>query len=124
MTATPAQEQVRDLGWGWWLVVLVGVLSIVAGLIIVTKPSSSLATLAVIAGVFLLVDGILELIASFTRSTDNRGLVALLGVLTAVIGVLLIYGTLAILVGIGFILNGVGLIGLGWGIREVRRAAA
>ena len=61
MTATPAQEQVRDLTWGWWLVVVVGVLSIVAGVIIVAKPSSSLATLAVIAGIFLLLDGILEL---------------------------------------------------------------
>jgi len=44
---------VRDITWGWWLFVLVGVLSIVAGVIILFKPSSSLATLAVIAGIFL-----------------------------------------------------------------------
>jgi len=90
MTGTPAQAQLRDITWGWWLVVLVGVLSIVAGVIILFEPGSSLATLAVIAGIFLLLDGILELVASFMRSTTNRGLVALLGVLTAVIGVLLI----------------------------------
>ena len=53
MTGTPAQAQLRDITWGWWLVVLVGVLSIVAGVIILFKPSSSLATLAVIAGIFL-----------------------------------------------------------------------
>jgi len=86
----PEQAQLRDITWCWWLVVLVGVLSIVAGVIILFEPGSSLATLAVIAGIFLLLDGILELVASFMRSTTNRGLVALLGVLTAVIGVLLI----------------------------------
>ena len=39
---------------------LVGLLSVVAGVIILVKPGDSLATLAVIAGIFLLADGILE----------------------------------------------------------------
>jgi uncharacterized membrane protein HdeD (DUF308 family) len=108
-----SEAQLRDITWGWWLVVLVGVLSIVAGVIILAKPSSSLATLAVIAGIFLLLDGILELIAAFMRSTTNRGLVALLGVLTAVIGVLLIrhpvggVTAVALLIGIWLIAMGV-----------------
>ena len=50
---TSAQGQLRNATWGWWLFVLVGVLSVVAGVIILFKPSSSLATLAVIAGIFL-----------------------------------------------------------------------
>jgi hypothetical protein len=87
------QEQLRTITWGWWLIVLVGVLSILAGVIVLAEPGNSLATLAVIAGIYLLLDGILELIASFMRSTENRGLMALLGVLTAVIGVLLIRET-------------------------------
>jgi uncharacterized membrane protein HdeD (DUF308 family) len=113
MTVTPAQAQQRDITWGWWLVVLVGVLSIVAGAIILAKPSSSLATLAVIAGIFLLLDGILELVASFMRSTENRGLMALLGVLTAIVGVLLIrhpiggVTAVALLIGIWLIAMGV-----------------
>ena len=48
---------------------LVGLLSIVAGVIILFKPSDSLSTLAVIAGIFLLVDGILELIDSVHAGT-------------------------------------------------------
>ena len=47
---------------GWWLLLLVGALSVVAGVILLFKPSDSLATLAVIAGIFLLLDGILELV--------------------------------------------------------------
>ena len=110
---TSAQGQLRNATWGWWLFVVVGVLSVVAGVIILFKPSSSLATLAVIAGIFLLVDGIIELIAAFMSSTENRGLVALLGVLTAVIGVLLIrhpiggVTAIALLIGIWLIAIGV-----------------
>ena len=113
MTGTPSQQQASSVTWGWWLVVLVGALSILAGAIILAKPSSSLATLAVIAGIFLLVDGILELVASFMSGTENRGLVALLGVLTAIIGVLLIrhpiggVTAVALLIGIWLIAMGV-----------------
>src|SRR4051812_29435998 len=69
-------------GWtsGWWLLLLVGTLSVIAGVIILFKPSDSLATLAVIAGIFVLVDGLVELIASFSRQTQSRGFVAVLGV--------------------------------------------
>jgi uncharacterized membrane protein HdeD (DUF308 family) len=75
---------------GWWLLLLVGVLSIAVGVTILIKPGNSLATLAVIAGIFLLVDGILELVASLIHGTQNRGMVALLGVLSVIVGVLLI----------------------------------
>jgi uncharacterized membrane protein HdeD (DUF308 family) len=107
------QEEVKELTWGWWLVLLVGLLSVVAGVVILFKPGDSLATLAVIAGIFLLVDGILELASSFMRSTLNRGLVALLGVLTAVVGVLLIrhpiggVAAVALLIGLWLIAVGV-----------------
>lgn len=80
----------RNLTWGWWLVVAVGILSVIVGVIFVFKPGNSIATLAVIAGIFLLVDGILELVSSFLRSTPDRGMVAVLGVLSAIVGVLLI----------------------------------
>jgi uncharacterized membrane protein HdeD (DUF308 family) len=108
------QAEVRnEVTWGWWLLVLVGLLSIVAGVIILFKPSDSLATLAVIAGIFLLVDGILELAHSFMHGTENRGLVALLGVLTAIVGVLLIrhpiggVAAVALLIGLWLIAIGV-----------------
>ncbi|HET6999408.1 MAG TPA: HdeD family acid-resistance protein [Solirubrobacterales bacterium] len=98
---------------GRWLLLIAGVLSVVAGVIILFKPSESLATLAVIAGIFLLLDGILELADSFMRSTPNRGLVALIGVLSAIAGVLLIrhpiggVAAVALLIGIWLIAVGV-----------------
>jgi uncharacterized membrane protein HdeD (DUF308 family) len=104
---------IGQLTWGWWLLILTGVLSIAAGVIILFKPGSSLATLAVIAGIFLLVDGILELVDSFSRETPNRGMVALFGVITAIVGVLLIrhpvggVTAIALLIGIWLIAAGV-----------------
>jgi len=107
------EAEAKQLTWGWWLVALVGLLSIVAGVIIVVKPGDSLATLAVIAGIFLLLDGILELAESFMRTTRNRGVVALFGAITAIVGVLLIrhpvggVTAVALLIGLWLIVIGV-----------------
>ena len=122
MTETVSEAEAQEVTWGWWLLLLVGVLSIVAGVIILLKPSNSLATLAVIAGIFLLLDGILELVSSFMRSTRNRGLVALLGVLSAIVGVLLIRhpigGVTAVALLIGIWLIAVGVIRLATAFEE------
>lgn len=113
MTDSAYEIEAKEVTWGWWVLLLIGVLSIVAGVIILFKPSESLATLAVIAGIFLLLDGILELVESFFRGTPNRGLVALIGVLSAIVGVLLIrhpvggITAVALLIGIWMIAVGV-----------------
>lgn len=83
-------EVLRDISGLWWVTLTLGVLSIIAGIIVLAKPSNSLATIAVITGIFVLVDGIVALLASISKSTENRGLTALSGVLDLVIGVLLI----------------------------------
>ena len=113
MTDHISGAEAKQYRGGWWLLLIVGVLSVVAGVIILFKPSESLPTLAVIAGIFLLLDGILELVDSFMRSTPNRGLVALIGVLSAIVGVLLIrhpiggVAAVALLIGIWLIAVGV-----------------
>lgn len=113
MDATSYQAEIKELTWGWWLLLLVGLLSVVAGVVILIKPGDSLATLAVIAGIFLLADGVLELISSFMRGTRNRALVAIFGVVSAVVGVLLIrhpiggVAAVALLIGIWLIVAGV-----------------
>jgi uncharacterized membrane protein HdeD (DUF308 family) len=92
---------------------LVGILSVVAGIVLVFKPSNSLATLAVIFGIFLLIDGIGELIASLAGAVENRTLAAILGVLAVIVGIALIrhpfHGVTAIglLIGIWLVAAGV-----------------
>jgi uncharacterized membrane protein HdeD (DUF308 family) len=111
---TPLDSQeLRILTTGWWLAVLIGALSLVAGIIVILKPSNSLNTLAVVTGIFILVDGIIELIAAVSSDTQNRGLLAVVGALSVIAGVLLIRHPLggvkavALLLGIWLIASGV-----------------
>jgi uncharacterized membrane protein HdeD (DUF308 family) len=106
-------EERRALSWGWWLALIIGALSVVAGVIVVLKPSDSLTTLAVVTGIFILVDGILELVGAVLEDTQNRGLMAVIGTLSVIAGVLLIRHPLggvkavALLLGIWLIAAGV-----------------
>jgi uncharacterized membrane protein HdeD (DUF308 family) len=100
-------------GWARWLLMFLGALCVAAGVIVLAKPGDSLATLAVIVGIFMLVDGCFEIGMSFSRRTESRGLVALLGVLNAVIGIVLIrhpfagVAAIAILTGLWLVCFGV-----------------
>ena len=85
----PDARAAREVARLWWVLVLLGALSLAAGVILVIKPSHSLATLAVVFGIFVLLDGIAELISSFTRE-GNRAIAAILGVLGIVVGIILI----------------------------------
>jgi uncharacterized membrane protein HdeD (DUF308 family) len=80
----------RAIKWAWWLLLLTGLLGIVAGVIVLAEPGISLATLAVVAGIFLLVDAIFEITAAILGGVPNRGLLVLLGVVTAIAGVILV----------------------------------
>ena len=113
-------ERVRDrasgLGAAWWLFLIAGLVSLAAGVILIAKPSNSLAVLAVVFGIFLLVDGIVELVMSLGSHTENRALAAILGVLGIVIGIVLIrhpfHGVTAIGILIGVWLVAAGVIRL------------
>jgi uncharacterized membrane protein HdeD (DUF308 family) len=106
-------REIRALTWGWWLALLIGALSIVAGVIVILKPSNSLSTLAVILGIFILIDGIFEIVGAILGDTESRGLLAVIGTLSVIAGVLLIRHPLggvravALLLGIWLIAAGV-----------------
>ena len=91
--------------WGWWLLLLIGIVSVVAGGILVAKPSHSLATLSVIFGIFLLIDGIVDVASSFGRGEENRALTAIFGLLAIVIGILLIRHPTTAVSAIGLIIG-------------------
>jgi uncharacterized membrane protein HdeD (DUF308 family) len=88
VSLTPGQ--VRDLARVWWLPVALGLLSLGAGVIVLAKPDNSLKTLAVVIGIFILLDGIAQVFMSLSQRTENRGLIALIGILNLIVGVLLI----------------------------------
>jgi len=107
------REEPIDAGIPWWVALVVGLASVVAGAILVAKPSHSLATLAVVFGIFVLIDSVVELIGSLAGSVENRALAAIVGVLGLIVGLLLIrhpthaVSAIGILIGIWLVAAGV-----------------
>jgi uncharacterized membrane protein HdeD (DUF308 family) len=89
-TSDLTEEGALDVAKLWWLFLVLGVISVIAGVIFVAEPSNSINVLAVVFGIFALIDGIIELVLSFGHHTENRALAAILGVLGIVIGIILI----------------------------------
>ena len=93
-----------------WLLVLAGLLGVAAGVIVLAKASIALPTLAVITGIFLLVDGIIETVWSVSWSLiggldQGQALGVLLAIASAIIGVLLIRHPLRAVVAIALLLG-------------------
>ncbi len=100
-----AQIQALEVAQAWWLMLIVGLASLAAGIILVARPSNSLATLAVVVGIFFLIDGIVELVRSLGGGLENRGLAAILGVLGVVVGIILIRHPTKVVAGIGLLIG-------------------
>lgn len=105
-------EVLSAFRWVRWGFAILGVLCVVAGVIVLAEPHS-LATLAVISGIFLVVDGIFEIIAAVVDGPEGRALRVVFGVVCGVIGIILIRHptqsvvAIALLIGLWFIIAGV-----------------
>jgi uncharacterized membrane protein HdeD (DUF308 family) len=108
--------------------VLLGVISLIAGVLTLTRPGTGLLALDLIAGVYLIVAGVLELAGAF--SDDRRWLTVLLGVVNLALGVIILavpgigLVTFAVLFGIGLAVRGGVAIAVGLELRHLREPAS
>ena len=111
--STNAAGDLRPVTSLWWLPVLFGVVTLGVGVFFVVSPHETLSTFTVIAGIFLLVDGVLAILGSIFGAGEGRGLLALIGVLSAIAGLVLIkkpFDTLVVftlIFGIWFVVAGI-----------------
>ena len=118
--------------WVPRLTVVLGVLGTVAGIVVLTRPSDSLETLAVITGIFILVDGIVDIASAIARRAQDRSFAGLVGLLDLMIGALLIRHPLtgvvatALLIGLWLIAAGMlrVLVAIAYEEHRFRRLAA
>jgi uncharacterized membrane protein HdeD (DUF308 family) len=111
----------------WWAEVLVGIVSIVAGIITWAWPGLTALVLLYFIASWAIITGVFEIWAAvqLRRSIENEWLLGLSGLASLIFGILLFIfpgaGALGILWLIGFyaILFGVLLIGLGWRIHAL-----
>jgi uncharacterized membrane protein HdeD (DUF308 family) len=100
--------------WGW--VLAYGILTLLAGVLVLAWPGETLLVLAVLFGVQLIVSGIFRFVAALASEDltgGTRVLLALLGVLSIIIGLwavrhaLLTLLALTVFLGIFWVVNGV-----------------
>jgi uncharacterized membrane protein HdeD (DUF308 family) len=78
----------QTLAEHWGLVLVMGILSIVLGVLAIMWPGATLLTIAIFFAAWLFVSGIFSIIQSFTRDGDTGGRVlnAIIGVLSVIVG--------------------------------------
>ncbi len=111
--STTGSQEFRPITSLWWLPFLFGIVTLGVGIFFVVSPHETLSTFTVIAGIFLLLDGVIVILASIFGSGEGRGLLALIGVLSVIAGLVLIkkpFETLVVftlIVGVWFVVAGI-----------------
>ena len=92
MTAPVADDPLKELRSSGWLIIAVGVISIVAGVLAIAYPDITLLALAIFTGVNLMVMGVFSLVDAFASDADSgvRTLSAILGVLGLIAGLVVL----------------------------------
>ena len=112
----------------WQETLVLGVLTLILGIIVSFHPSGSLNVVAVLLGILMILSGIFHLIRIFDRDERHRIWAGIAGLLFIVIGVVLIrhlhltVALIGLVIGITWIVQGLTALigGLAGGVREGR----
>jgi len=101
---TMAMPHISELSSNWWALALRGALAILFGLVTFTMPGLTLAAIIALIGVFMLVEGVLAIMAAIRgmREHDRWGWMLIEGIVSIVAGL------------IAFLLPSTGLVALVW----------
>ncbi len=70
VTATGADTRQSSV---WWLLLLHGIAALLLGLMLVSAPAATLASLMTFIGFFWLISGVLSLVRSVSSTAPSRG---------------------------------------------------
>lgn len=73
----------------WWVPLIAGALSLIAGLVVLIEPHGSLLAVTVVVGIYLVIAGIVFFAAGFATESHRWWIVGL-GLVTVIAGVLVI----------------------------------
>lgn len=114
------------IGSSWWLVLILGVVTVIVGVIVFLHPFAAVRVAAVILGIWLLISGVFQLLQSFDRSLEPaaRSLSAISGVLGIILGIICFESVenrlelLVLFIGLWWIIRGVMQLVVGAGAGE------
>jgi uncharacterized membrane protein HdeD (DUF308 family) len=116
MSDTGVDSVQKYLGRSWGLVLAFALVTLALGVAILVWPSETVVVVAVLLGIYLVVSGIFQLVASFTvdgATTGLRVFGAIAGALSILLGLFAFRSlahavtVLALLIGFGWLLRGV-----------------
>jgi uncharacterized membrane protein HdeD (DUF308 family) len=79
-------DPVARLARNWWMFLVLGVVSVVAGVLAIAYPDLTLLALGIFAGISLLMIGIVEVVEAIAGDPESRALSAIVGVLSLLAG--------------------------------------
>lgn len=87
-TADQAHGVMRAMADHWGLVLVMGILSIIIGVMAIAWPGLTLISLAILFAIWLLVAGVVDIVNAFKddASTGQRVLSAVIGTLSVIVG--------------------------------------
>jgi uncharacterized membrane protein HdeD (DUF308 family) len=87
-TADQARTMMAGLAKSWGLVLVVGILSIILGILAFAWPGATIVTVAIFFAAWLFVSGIFSIVGAFTEdaTTGMKVLSAIIGVLSVIVG--------------------------------------
>ena len=83
---TPRDRVAGALGSLWWLPLIRGILLLLVGSYALFRPGMTIGALAQVVGIFVIVDGILSIVAGIMGDVPSRGWVIVRGVLEILVG--------------------------------------
>ena len=103
-----SDEELRVGAKLWWVVMIVGLASIALGLILITRPFKSVAALAWLAGLFLLIGGISGFFGARRQEVGiGWAIVSVISGLVLLVWPDVTVQVVAVVAGIGYLLRGV-----------------
>ena len=116
MTTVDEADVLHTVGKSWWVVLVLGILSIIVGILFLVWPGATIVVVAVFFGVWLIVSGIVQLVQGFNNELDTgqRVLAVIVGVISIVLGILCFRGGIAngvyilsLFIGFSFLFRGI-----------------
>ena len=106
-------EEIREVTRLWWLLLLAGAISVVIGILLLVWPNRTLEVIAILAGIELLLVGIIQIVVALRASAGARGGPLLRGALAGIAGLIVIRHpgesllVIALAIGIYLVVSGV-----------------
>ncbi len=84
------QLELERVGRLWWMALLLGLISIAVGILALVYPGETLATIAIIFGIYLLLAALVQLALAFGEGERSRGALLLSAAVAGIAGIIVI----------------------------------